>query len=92
MSSINSNFILIELDEKRDLHIILIYSKKIKNRVNLVESLKYVIQMLNAYPQPIQEYINLPCFGQKTIEYWYETSDSYLFKIRVPENYIPNLI
>lgn len=38
--SVKSASILIELDEKRDLHMTLICSKKIKTQVNLVDDVK----------------------------------------------------
>lgn len=89
MISVKSDFMIVELDEKRDLHMTLIYSKKIKIRVNLIEAFKHVLQILNSYPQLIQEYASLPYFGQNATEYWYENPNSFPSQINVPAGYVP---
>ncbi len=89
MLSVKSDFLLIELDEKRDLHMTLIYSKKIKNRIDLVETFKSVLQTLNQCPSMIEEYSRLEYFGLPEINYWFDTPDSYPLKIKRPLDYIP---
>lgn len=89
MFSAKSDFLIVELDAKRDLHSTLIYLKKIKDKVNLLEAIKTVIKVLNAYPHLIKEYSNLPYFGFSNAEYWYENPNSYPFNIAIPENYKP---
>ena len=89
MLSAKSDFLIMEIDEKQDLHSTLIYSKKINRRVNLIESIKTVIQVLNAYPDLILEYKSLPYFGQNAIEYWYDHGNKYPFNVKPPEDYKP---
>lgn len=89
MLSVRSDFLLIELDEKRDLHMTLIYSKKIKSRGDLVAALKTVLQTLNQHPELIEEYSKLEYFGQEETNYWFHNPDSYPLKIKTPLDYIP---
>jgi len=87
MLSVKSDFLIMEVDEKRDLHSTLIFSKKIRDRVDLIEAIKTVIQTLNAYPHLIKEYQSLPYFGKNAIEYWYECERQYPFNVIPPDNY-----
>lgn len=89
MLSVKNDFLLIELDEKRDLHMTLIYSKKIKSKCDLKEALKTVIGNLNEYPESIALYSNLDYFGEAEADYWYNTPDSYPLDICRPLNYQP---
>lgn len=89
MLSAKSDFLIMEIDEKRDLHTTLIYSKKIKHRVNLIEAIKTVVQTLNGYPHLIKEYESLSYFGQNAIEYWYNNGNNYPFNVTPPGNYKP---
>lgn len=88
--SVKSDFLLIELDEDRDLHMTLIYCKKIrenKEKINLIDAFKTVIRVLNAYPELTDKYRKLPYFGQSCIQYWYDVPDSFPFNIEVPVDY-----
>lgn len=86
--SSKSDFIMIELDKKRDLHMTLIYSKGIGKKINLVEAFSNVIKLLNHQPELIELYSSLKYFGNAEIEYWYETGSLYPNNILIPENYI----
>ncbi len=86
--SAKSDFIMIELDKKRDLHMTLIYSKGIGKNINLIEAFTNVIKLLNSRPELIASYSSLEYFGNKEIEYWYETRHLYPNNILVPENYV----
>ncbi len=89
MLTSKADFLLVELDVKRDLHTTLIYSKKINKRINLAEALKFVVSVLNLYPNLIQEYSNLPDFGLTSIKYWFDIPQSYPFQISCPSDYQP---
>lgn len=94
--SVKKDFITLEVDEKNDLHCTLIYSKKIGDRINLLESFKTVIQTLNTYPELIKQYSELPYFGQQCINYWYDCPNGYPFNVLLDKNYVhinnePNL-
>jgi hypothetical protein len=89
MLSGRTDFLIIELDAKQDLHTTMIYSRKISKKINLVDAIKTVISVLNAYPNLIQEYIDLSYFGQHVINYWYDIQNSYPFNIKLPPDYIP---
>jgi hypothetical protein len=88
--SAKADFLIIELDEGRDLHFTMIYSKKIKSRVDLVEVFKEMLKTLNKYPELIQEYSDLSYFGQGAIDYWADatTTVKYPFNITPPRDYI----
>jgi hypothetical protein len=90
--SAKADFLLIELDERRDLHMTLIYSKKIGRRVDLMAAFKLVLRTLNQSPQMIQEYRSLDYFGQGEIQYWYENEASFPSAIKTPPDYVPNSI
>lgn len=85
--SSKQDFLMIELDKKRDLHMTLIFSKGIGKRVNLVEAFINLIKLLNYMPDLIDSYASLSYFGQKEIHYWYETRASYPHNIIMPNNY-----
>ncbi len=92
--SIKNDFITLELDRKKDLHTTLIYSKKIKQRVDLLKAFKFIIQLLNQYPELISRYASLENFGKNVISYWYECSKTnsqsqYPFNIELPLDYKP---
>lgn len=87
MISIKNDFMLIEIDESKDLHTTLIYCKKIKSKIDLLAAFKLVLNILNHYPHLISEYQNLDYFGQDAIEYWYNTPQSFPFSITPPTNY-----
>lgn len=89
MLSVKSDFLLLELDESRDLHTTLVFSKGIKKRMDLVEALKIVIRNLNLHPETIAQYSSLPYFGQDEIEYWHDTPNSYPLNVKKPNNYVP---
>lgn len=89
--SSKSDFIIIELDKKRDLHMTLIYSKGIGKKINLVEAFTNVIKLLNYQPELIQLYSSLKYFGKDEIEYWYDTGSLYPHNILIPENYVKEI-
>jgi hypothetical protein len=89
MLTAKCDFLLVELDIKRDLHTTLIYSKKINKKINLIEAMKIVLSILNQYPYLIQEYSQLPYFGLNAIDYWLEIVDSYPFHPTPPHDYQP---
>lgn len=88
--SVKSDFLLIELDEKQDLHFTLIYSKKINKRVDLIKAFKTVIKVLNAYPHLVHKYEALAYFGENEVDYWYNTPNSFPFDISPLKDYKPN--
>ena len=92
MITVKNDFLLVELDVKRDLHMTLIYNKKIKSKVNLLDAFKEVISTLNQFPQLIDAYANLDNFGYNEINYWYDTPDSYPLHVSRPIDYVPNKI
>jgi len=77
------DFLLMELDEKKDLHMTMIYSKGIGKRVDLLEVFRQAIKLLNGDPKLIEEYSSLPYFGMEAMQYWAETRDEY------PKNVVP---
>ena len=62
---------------------------KIKQKINLIKAIKTVIIILNQNPHLIEEYSNLPYFGQECIEYWHDFPESYPFSVKLPFDYIP---
>lgn len=89
--SSKSDFIILELDKKRDLHMTLIYSKGIGKKINLVKAFINVIKLLNSQPELIELYSSLKYFGDNEIEYWYDTGSLYPNNISIPENYIKEI-
>ena len=87
--SAKSDFLIVELDAKRDLHCTLIFSRKISRRINLIDAFKAVIQILNKYPDMIDAYSNLPMFGQEAIAYWVDTKSEYPRNVVPPPDYKP---
>jgi len=87
--SLKSNFLLLELDETRNLHMTLIFSKRIGSQCNLIEAFDEVLGYLNKYPNMIETYKELEYFGNDHTKYWYNTPDSFPFKINKPLDYIP---
>jgi hypothetical protein len=85
------DFIMVELDKKRDLHMTLIYSKGIGKKINLIEAFTNVIKLLNFKPELIELYSSLKYFGNNEIEYWYDTGSLYPNNISIPENYIKEI-
>lgn len=85
--SARSDFLTIELDMSKDLHCTMIYSKHIKQRVDLVEAFKIVVKILNTYPELIEKYRCLPYFGEAHIGYWYNNPRNYPFNVEMPSNY-----
>lgn len=88
MVSVKNDFITIEIDKKNDLHCTLIYSKKIKERIDLLEAFKTVIKTLNQHPGLIKQYIELPYFGEECINYWYDCPNGYPFNIPLDPKYV----
>lgn len=86
--SAKNDFIVVELDRKRDLHMTLIYNKGIGKKINLVEAFINIIKLLNYRPELIQQYQSLQYFGQNEIDYWYETANLYPDNIVTPNNYV----
>lgn len=87
--SIKSDFLLVELDRDRDLHMTLCYKKKIKELVDMKSALSLVIKILNKHPELIARYQALPYFAEANTKYWYDTPNSFPFNLEVPENYKP---
>ena len=90
--SVKNDFLMIELDKKRDLHMTLIFAKGISKKINLAEAFTNIIKLLNHRPDLIESYSSLEYFGQKEIEYWHETKDSYPDNVRRPHDYIPPVV
>ena len=86
--SVKNDFVIMELDTKRDLHMTLIYSKGIGKKLDLVDAFSKVIKILNYRPELIKMYSQLDYFGTDEINYWYDTGDQYPDNI-VPKEYIP---
>ncbi len=84
--SVKSDFITIELDTRRDLHTTLVFSKKIKQRVDLLAAFRFIIQLLNTYPELIERYSQLDNFGGFNTNFWYE-NDGYPFNVELPFGY-----
>lgn len=70
--SVRKDFLTIELDEQKDLHCTMIYSKKVGEKINLLEAFRVMIRVLNNDSNLIIQYANLPDFGQSCAEWWYE--------------------
>ena len=87
--SSKNDFIIVELDKKRDLHMTLIFSKGLGKKMNLVEAFTNVIKLLNYSPELIDVYTSLAYFGNKEINYWYETGNLYPNNIYIPVDYVP---
>lgn len=86
--SVKSDFIMIELDRKRDLHMTLIYCKGVGKKIDLKEALVNVIKLLNHNPELIKLYQSLEYFGNKEMDYWYHSGSAYPNNILIPETYI----
>ena len=78
------DFIMIELDKKKDLHMTLIYCKGISKKVDLIEAFDKVLKPLNNKKHLISMYSNLENFGLKEIDYWYETGFDYPNNVHAP--------
>lgn len=87
--SCKKDFLLIELDEKKDLHMTMIYSKGVGERVDLLVAFRQVIKLLNGNPGLIEKYSNLPYFGMDAMQYWAETKDLYPNNVVPPEGWKP---
>lgn len=87
--SAKTNFLILELDSRKDLHMTLIYSKKIHKRIDLKQAFLFVLQVLNKFPSLIVKYQALPYFGEREITYWYHVSKDYPFNIECPADYEP---
>lgn len=82
--SVKKDFITIEVDRKNDLHCTMIYSKKIGDTVDLLWAFKTTIKILNAYPELIKQYSELPYFGKNYINYWYACPlNAYPFNVQL---------
>lgn len=86
--TVRNDFILLELDRAQDLHMTLIYKKGIGKQIDLMACFRLIIHILALYPELMQSYANLSYFGNGTTQsgkshanYWYETPDSFPFKI-----------
>lgn len=92
--SAKADFLIIELDERLgvNLHMTLIYSKKIKQRVDLIATFKLVLRTLNQHPEMIPEYRNLADFGLGEVNYWYENETSFPLAIRKPKDYVSTVV
>ena len=86
--SIKNDFMIVELDRDRNLHMTMIFSKKIKERVNLLDAFKHVIEVLNENPNLIEIYANLSNFGENMTYYWYDTPNSFPNGILKPDGYV----
>lgn len=89
MISCKNDFMILELDETLNLHMTLIYARKLGATHDLIEAFKIVLKVLNTYPDLIEEYSKLEYFGEKEIQYWYDCEENmYPFNVKCPENYI----
>jgi hypothetical protein len=86
--SSKSDFLMIELDKKKDLHMTIIFSKGISKRINLVSAFHNLLKLLNYRTDLIELYSSLEYFGSKEIEYWYETKHLYPDNICIPVDYV----
>jgi len=86
--SVKKDFIMIELNEKKDIHFTLIFSKGLGKKCNLLSAFKTVIQLLNVHPEMIEKYQNLDYFGEKHSIYWYENGH-YPNNLELPDDYNP---
>jgi len=89
MLSSKTDFLMIELDTQRDLHMTLIYSKKIGRKINLIEAFEKVLKTLNQKPELVDDYKNLRYFGQDEAEWWYETGHLWPNNVKMPQYYTP---
>ena len=89
--SVKSQFLLIELDRTRDLHMTMIFSKGLKQRCDMVVEFKEMLAMLldPKYQHLLQEYADLPYFGQDAVSYWKETKDQYPMNVTPPPDWKP---
>ena len=91
MLSPKSDFLIVELDKRRGLHYTIIFSKKLKDRVDSAEAFKETIMTLNRYPELLKGYSSLPYFGLDAIPYWVETADKYPFNVIPPPDWKPTV-
>lgn len=81
--SVKKKFMIMELDKIKDLHMTIIFDKSgnISKNVDLLNVFKFVIRLLNVYPELIEKYSSLKYFGQEYVDYWYHSeSNLYPFK------------
>ena len=88
--SSKADFLIVELDRKRDLHMTLVYAKRLGKQINLVAAFQFVVQLLNAHPHLIEQYIDLSYFGEREIRYWYKSYEDYPLNVKCPNDYIPS--
>lgn len=87
MITVKNDFMTVEIDSDEDLHCTLVYSKRIKEKIDLLKAFRTVVSILNEYPHLMEQYSSLPYFGQEAINYWYNTPSSFPFEIIPPEGY-----
>lgn len=86
--SAKNDFMIVEVDSKKDLHCTMIYCKGLGRRVDLMDCFKKVLQLLNTYPELIDKYVNLEYFGAHCHDFWYEDSkENYPHNVEAPAGY-----
>jgi hypothetical protein len=86
--SAKKDFLIVEVDSKKDLHCTMIYCKKIGAKVDLFDCFKKIIKVLNTYPELIIQYAELPYFGQECINFWHnDAPENYPFNVKLPDGY-----
>jgi hypothetical protein len=91
--SVKSQFLLIELDKTRGLHMTMIFSKGLKKECpDLIGEFKDMLAMLldPKNQHLLQEYADLPYFAQDAVGYWKETADQYPLNVTPPADWKPS--
>ena len=87
--SVKNDFMIVEIDAKKDLHFTMIHSRGLGRRVDLMDCFKKVLRLLNTHPELIDKYINLEYFGAHCHDFWYEDSkDNYPLNVEAPPEYV----
>ena len=88
-SSVKSNFVILELDRERDLHMTLIFAKGLSRKCDdLVYEIKQVFKMFDENMGIAKEYAALPNFGIDTVPYWFATKSEYSNNITKPYGWL----
>lgn len=90
--SLKKQFLIVELDRDRDLHMTMLYNSNLPNDINLKEEFAHVVRLLDQRPDFAKLYSELPYFGIDAAAYWLESADSYPENITQPIDWTPKPI
>lgn len=86
--SAKKDFLTIELDQKRDWHFTLIYSKGLGRKHDLLEAFRQVMKVLHSNEQLIPQYSALPYFGKDAALYWSQSKSLYPHNVVPPTDFV----